>query len=182
MVMQVKNLSFIAVHTDNTFFFLICGSAVFFLFGVQIFFFFLNKWHILSQIHSYIFIRPLEKVLTFKVLPLQVGFYDAEILVSLDPLSKCRIVKSPQCTISNTFSCTFCLLFFTWFKGFSVRNTTLRDNLSPESWQRLSRLWGEKNKTKLISIPFIVVPGSFFLLSLVGNETFRAKLQNRWVH
>lgn len=122
-------------------FFLMCGSAVVFSIWSSDFylFFFLNKWHILSQKHSYIFIRPLEEVLTFKVLPLQVVFYDAEILVSLDPLSKCRIVKSPQCTISNTLSCTFCLLFFTWFKGFSVRNTTLRDNLSPESVQVMGR-------------------------------------------
>lgn len=55
-----------------------------FLVQIYFFFFFLNSWHILSQIHSYIFIRPLEKILTFKVLQLQVGFYDAEILVSLD--------------------------------------------------------------------------------------------------
>lgn len=139
-----------------------CVSAGFFSFGVQIFFFLLNKWHVFSQIHSYIFIRPLEKVLTFKALPLQVGFYDAETLVSLDPLSRWRIVKSPQRTISDTLSCTFCLLLFTHFKGFSVRNTTLRDILSPESWQRLPRLWGEKNKTKLISIPSAAVPDSFF--------------------
>lgn len=140
------------------------AQLLFFPFRVQIFF--LNKWHILSEIHSYIFIRPSEKVLTFKVLPLQVGFYNAEILVSPDPLSRWRIVKSPQCTITNILSCTFCLLFLTRFKGFSVRNTTLRDILSPESWHRLSRLWGEKNKTRLISIPFIAVPGSFFSAAL----------------
>lgn len=140
MVIQVKNLSFTAVHADNTFFFNVWLSCCFFYLEFRfLFIFFLNKWHILSQKHSYIFIRPLEEVLTFKVLPLQVVFYDAEILVSLDPLSKCRIVKSPQCTISNTLSCTFCLLFFTWFKGFSVRNTTLRDNLSPESVQVMGR-------------------------------------------
>lgn len=157
-----------------------CGSAA--VFSIWSSDFFLNKCHSLSQILSYIFIRPVEKVLTYKVLPLQVGFYDAEILVILGPLSRWRIVNSPQCTISNILSCTCCLLLFTQFKGFTVRNRTLRDISSLESWQGLPRLWGKKNKAKLVSIPFIVVLGwFFFLLPLVGDETFRSKLQNNWV-
>lgn len=135
-----KNLSFITIHIGNTaccpfcfVYFYVCGSTVIF----SIWSLDLKKkkktYFELSWIHSYIFIRPLEKVLTFKVLPLQVGFYDAEILVSLGPLSRWRIVKFPQCTVSSILSCTFCLLLFTQFKDFSVRNSTLRDIFSLES-------------------------------------------------